>query len=94
MTLLGVARKYRRNFAPAWIFPLVLLFAPIAAERLELRIQVLMLVLAPLFFATFLWSSLPGLRGKIGAWQSGFWAMLVPFLIFGLLLLGRGLLLS
>ena len=81
LNLIQAGRKHWRHFAPAWVFPVVLLSstylprgsAASTAIQWSLRLA---------FFWVFFRAAGPSLRRELPIAQTAFWAVLVPFAIW------------
>lgn len=91
--LLAVGRRHWRAFAPEWLMPVVLL-AVVTPIKDPGRAQSIFVVFAPFFFWAFFRSTGPWRRRQITYWQSVFWTMLIPMVIWIVAVLIRGMLLG
>ena len=81
-TLIEAVKTFWRNFAFAWVFPIVFLYGGLAADELGQPLLFFWLVATPLFFWSFFLASRPWLQQKIRYWHCVFWGMAVPFIIW------------
>lgn len=88
-SLFAAARTFWRSFAPAWLFPFVLLYGGLAAERLGHPGLFFWLFAAPLFFWSYFRASRPWMERRIRYWHGAFWVMLFPFLIWAVAVYSR-----
>lgn len=80
-TLIGTGRAFWRNFLPAWIFPVFIIFGGLASDTLGHPLLFFWLVASPLFFWSFFrWARL-WLERKVRYWHAAFWGMVFPFII-------------
>src|SRR5262245_20196517 len=81
-TLLAAGRMFWRSFAPAWVFPAVLLPIFLVSEKIGHPLLIWWLVEMPLFFWCFLRATRPWLDGRIRYSHQAFWGVVVPFLVW------------
>ena len=94
ITLLAAARVHWRSFAPAWLFPFVFLYGGLASEASGHEQSFFLLIAAPLFFWSFFRATRPLRQAELEYWPCVFWAIIVPFLVWGAAVFSRLLVLS
>jgi hypothetical protein len=82
VALFGAAKLFWREFAPAWIFPVLFLYGGLASERVGHPLAFFWLIAVPLLFWCFARAARPWLQGHLSYWHCVFWSMLVPFAIW------------
>jgi hypothetical protein len=82
-TLLGVGRTHWRQFAPAWAFPVFVFYGSALAEQLNIGGVFYWVFVIPLFYWSFFRASKPWLSKSAPYLAVVFWAMVVPFLVWG-----------
>lgn len=73
-------KHFARYIIPTWLFPVYFVAFGLICEHFKIRVVGLLfwLLVAPVFFGTFLWSRVPAIP-RLKRW---FLTMLIPFLIF------------
>jgi hypothetical protein len=77
------AKTYARYIVPTWIFPIYFMAFGLFCQHFKVHAIGLWfwLLIAPIFFGTFLWSRVPTIPSR----KRVFLTMVVPFLIFACL---------
>jgi hypothetical protein len=88
-SLTGVVRTHWRSFAPAWVFPLFLLFGGTFAESKDWGGVFFVVAALPLFFWSFFRAVKPWRDRKAPYIAVVFWSMLVPFVVWCVAVLSR-----
>ena len=81
-TNIKTAKLFWRDFAPAWGFPFVFLYGPLASDRLGHPTWFFWFVAAPLFFWSGNRASSPDIQKKAHEWHDAFWGVLFPFIVW------------
>ena len=80
---LSVVKLHWRAFAPAWVFPVFLLYGSVTAERTGHETLFFFCLAVPVFVWSFFRAVRPGLDEEAPVPYVVFWAMVVPFVIWG-----------
>lgn len=88
-TLIKTARIFWRDFAPAWIFPLVFLCGFLVFDSLGHPFLFFWIVAAPLFYWSGNRASRPYFQKKAHYWHVAFWGVLVPFIVWAVAVFSR-----
>jgi hypothetical protein len=80
-SLWGAAKAHWRNFAPAWVFPIVFFYGGGVSDSLGHPQLFVAFVALPLFFLSFFYAVRPWLRRQIKYWHCMFWVTVFPFLV-------------
>jgi hypothetical protein len=87
-SLIAVGRQHWRSFFPMWLFPIAF-FAGIFVPGWSAHpAAYFFLFWFPLMSLCFWAASAPRRAGLATLWQAFFWAILVPFLIWGTIVFG------
>lgn len=88
-TLFEAGKIFWRSFAPAWLFPVIVLYGGIASDELGYPLPFFFFVAIPLFFWSFFRASRPWRDQRIQFWHSAFWGLLLPLLVGMVAVLSR-----
>jgi hypothetical protein len=88
-SLLQAAKRHWRSFVPVWLFPVCFFFGWLATNKTNHPFLLLTFFFVPFFFWSFFRSTRPWMRREIKYSHYSFWAMMVPFLIWVVLVYGR-----
>ena len=86
-SLLSTAKNNLAYFWPAWVFPLFLYAIAHTGFLSQLTFAILV---TPVFFVSFLRATTPWRRQTARYWHVAFWALLVPFAVWVIAIVGFG----
>ena len=88
-SLLQAAKRHWRSFVPVWVFPVCFFLGWLATNKISRPFLFLTSLFVPLFFWSFFRAIRPWMRREIKYSHYSFWAIVVPFLIWVVLIYGR-----